>query len=99
MTEVHSGTARSPSGETRRPRSAPTRSSTRNLAPVFWGLAILFVAVAGIGLPKVGFWPAVRVFVLEATAIILAVFVVSQGEWTRARVRAALLSGPNPFIL
>ena len=57
------------------------------------------VGVATINLPNNGVWLGVKAFALEAVGIVLAVFAVSRGEWTRERVRGALAAAPNLAIL
>ncbi|HTE19569.1 MAG TPA: O-antigen ligase family protein, partial [Armatimonadota bacterium] len=71
--------------------------SARNV--IFWMLAALLVALPTITLPETGGWIAVKAFTLEVVAIVLAVLIVSRGDWTGQRVRAALLAGPNLAIL
>lgn len=75
------------------------RSSASGSKVVFWVLATLLVAFPAITLPEIGAWLGVKAFVLEAAGVIVAIVVVSRGDWTWTRVKAALLAGPNPFIL
>jgi O-antigen ligase len=64
----------------------------------FWLLAALLVLVITVPLPDGGLWLGARAFAVEAVAIILAVSIVSTGEWTRQRIRAALTAAPNVAI-
>jgi O-antigen ligase len=64
-----------------------------------WIIGALLIAVPTVSLPDKGVWLGVKAFALEAVGIVLAVWVVSRGEWTRDRVRSALLAAPNVAIL
>jgi O-antigen ligase len=81
------------------PSAMPSRSSRSQGRAVTWILATLLIAFALVQLPEVGPWLGLKAFALETVGVVLVVLVVSRGEWTRSRVRAALLAGPNPFIL
>jgi O-antigen ligase len=62
-------------------------------------LTVFLVAVVSISAPDRGVWLGLKAFLLEAAGIVLAVYVVSRGEWTRARVFAALSSPTNLAVL
>jgi len=64
-----------------------------------WILGALLLAIATINLPSGQGWLAVKAFAVEVAGILLAVLVVSRGEWTWARARAALTAAPNLMIL
>jgi len=66
---------------------------------LIWFIGLFLVALASIPLPGEGLWRAVKSFSVAAAAIVLAVGVLSRGEWTLARVRAALLAAPNLAVL
>jgi O-antigen ligase len=66
---------------------------------VLWLLAALLVLTATVRLPDAGAWLGVKAFALEAGGILLALWVLSRGEWTRERVQAAFLAAPNVAIL
>jgi O-antigen ligase len=71
-----------------------------NAAQTFlWILGGLLIGGSTIGLPNEGIWLGIKALALESVAIVLMVFVLSQGDWTPARVRAALLAPPNLAIL
>lgn len=65
---------------------------------LLWLLATLLVAVTAVPLPKGSGWLGARAFAVELVAIVLAVSIVSTGQWTRARVLAALTALPNLAI-
>lgn len=87
----------SQSRENGRGKAASDGARRPNL--VFWGLACLVVLMATVALPEHGVWLGVKAFALEVAGIGLAAFIFSRGEWTRSRVRAALLAPPNLLIL
>jgi O-antigen ligase len=66
---------------------------------VLWLLTALLIGLGSVSLPDRGVWLGVKAFALETVGVLLAVWVVSQGEWTRERVRCALLAPPNLAIL
>lgn len=73
------------------PRSDPFRA-------VPWVFTVLLAAMGTFWLPAGTPWPALRAFVLELAGIVLTVHIVSQGNWTWPRVRAALRAAPNVAI-
>src|SRR5688572_28885876 len=79
--------------------SAPTAEervvSNRRSPVVLWALTALMIAMGTMVLPAGRPWVGIRTFAIEATGTLLAMLVVSRGEWTRDRVRAALLAAPN----
>lgn len=90
-------------GVTRRRASPEAGTSgseaSRNSQTFLWILGALLIGGSTIGLPNEGFWLGVKALALETVAVVLMVFVFSQGDWTPARVRAALLAPPNLLIL
>jgi O-antigen ligase len=80
-------------------RSRRSQASGVDRKVVLWVLGGLVLAIPTINLPNQGVWLGVKAFALETIGILLAVFVVSRGEWTRERVRGALLAPPNLAIL
>lgn len=75
-----------------------TSSSRLSSSGLFWLLAGLLVLIATVPLPNQGLWLGTKAFVVEAVAIVLAVWVVSDSRWTRARVVAAATAAPNLAI-
>lgn len=78
-----------------RPTAAGPRSQGGAL---FWLLAGLLLLVTTVPLPNSGLWLGAKAFAVEAVAIVLAVLVVSDNRWTRARVLAAATAAPNVAI-
>lgn len=64
-----------------------------------WFIGVFLIALASIPLPPEGMWRAAKSFSVVAAAIVLAVVALARGEWTAARVRAALLAVPNFAVL
>jgi len=75
-----------------------SRETHQGVGGLFWLLAGLLVVVTTVPLPHGGIWLGARAFAVELVAIILAVSIVSTGEWTRARVLAAVTALPNLAI-
>lgn len=65
---------------------------------VLWILGLLLLGIPIIQLPNRGAWVGIKAFVMEGAGILLAVYIVSGGEWTWRRVRAALTAAPNLAI-
>ena len=80
-------------------QGAPPLISGAGLRFLFWALAALVVAIPTVTLPNEGMWLGVKAFALEAVGIALAVFIVSRGEWSRERIRAAFTAAPNIAIM
>lgn len=76
-------------------RTARSTPRVKEHRVVFWVLAVLLLGLPTVTLPDSGPWLAVKAFALEAVAIALAVLVFSRGEWTGARVKAAVLNPVN----
>jgi O-antigen ligase len=66
---------------------------------IFGGLALLLLALPIVDLPEAGPWLGLKAFLLEISGIILAVVVLSRGDWTMARVRSTLGAPINVAIL
>lgn len=66
---------------------------------IFGGLALLLLALPMVDLPEAGPWLGLKAFLLEIAGIILTVLVLSRGDWTASRVRAALSAPINLAIL
>jgi O-antigen ligase len=84
-----------------RPYRQPRRpeESGRYFKIVLWLLGALLIALPTVTLPSTGVWIGLKALALETVGIILAVYIVSAGQWTWPRVRAALLAAPNVAIL
>ncbi|MGV3722813.1 MAG: O-antigen ligase family protein [Actinomycetota bacterium] len=78
--------------------SRRSRGSHQSAGGLFWLFAALLVAVTAAPLPNGSAWLSARAFAVEVVAIVLAVSIVSSGQWTRARVLAALTALPNMAI-
>lgn len=65
---------------------------------LFWLLTGLLILITAVPLPNHGLWLGAKAFAVEAVAIALAVLVVSDSQWTRARVLAAATAAPNVAI-
>lgn len=70
----------------------------RNSRVFLWLLGILLLGIATIALPNEGYGRGLKALALEAVAIALTVLVLSRGDWTPARVRAAVTAAPNVAI-
>src|SRR5688572_22514892 len=84
------------------PDSRPKNSAQRGMPfhrLVFWITAALLLALPTVVIPPEGVWLGVKAFALEVSGIILAVLVVSRGDWTASRVRSALLAPVNLAVL
>lgn len=66
---------------------------------LFFALAAMMVGLATIGLPSQGLWLGAKALVLEVVAIIVAMVIVSNGDWSRERVKAALSAPINIVLL
>jgi O-antigen ligase len=88
--------------ESRSAASAEEAASVPGLAYhrlIFGGLALLLLALPMVDLPEAGPWLGLKAFLLEIAGIILTVLVLSRGDWTASRVRAALGAPINLAIL
>src|SRR5688572_25096746 len=96
------------------PQTSPTSHSSRadsrdgrrrgaadsdRFRALFFALAAMMVGLATIGLPSHGLWLGAKALVLEVVAIIVAMVIVSNGEWGRERVKAALFAPINIVLL
>ncbi|HTE18141.1 MAG TPA: O-antigen ligase family protein [Armatimonadota bacterium] len=80
-------------------RQAPSSEGLPFRKMVLWVLGAVMIAAPTVTLPDEGIWLGVKSFAVQAVGILLAVFVVSRGDWTRERVQAAVLAAPNLLIL
>jgi O-antigen ligase len=80
-------------------RQGRGRASGHGVKAILWVLGGLLLVLPTVSLPNTGGWLGIKAFALEAAGIILSLFVVSRGDWTWARIRAALVAAPNVAIL
>jgi hypothetical protein len=66
---------------------------------LFFALAAMMVGLATVGLPNKGLWLGAKALVLEVVAIIVAMVIVSNGDWSRERVKAALSAPVNIALM
>lgn len=91
----HGSDGRSSHGHGRR-RGAADSDRFRAL---FFAIAAMTVGLATVGLPSHGMWLGAKALVLEVVAIIVAMVIVSNGDWSRERVKAALTAPVNIVLM
>ncbi len=64
-----------------------------------WVLGAAIIGVASLAAPPGRGWLGLQALIAEAAGIVLTVFLVSHGDWTRARAFDAFCTGPNSLVL